>query len=367
MIHRYHLLFLLTFTLSCQSGQSTDSTVDLEELPVVQPQSILEVEQAGEYFFQHLNYSSVALHNGNVIINDRPQGIILRISPDGELLETVAQQGRGPGEIQDASALNTDPDENLVIFDQSNQKVVRYRSDGSGPEEFMPAAPEEYRVRSVFALAENNHYLVVQWSPSALIDENRNYINRLRVYNRNSESYTAEHTYPGRDFAQLLIDGQVRGGAPVPFVPEFHFSLSNNRETLFVTWTENNEIAEINTRFDTLRTIDVPYLMEQLTKNEIDSLEQEFSHYHPNQWRTIEEKLPGVKMGYDGMLVDHRNRIWLKLTRQSAHQEWLILSAEGDPEKRVQLPKEGMLTHVSEHHLGFREDDHKFALYEAVE
>ncbi|MEX0660747.1 MAG: hypothetical protein WEA58_13890 [Balneolaceae bacterium] len=44
-----------------------------------------------------------------------------------------------------------------------------------------------------------------------------------------------------------------------------------------------------------------------------------------------------------------------------------MLNQDGEPEMRVQLPKEGMLTHISEHHIGFRADDHLFALYELEE
>ena len=52
-----------------------------------------------------------------------------------------------------------------------------------------------------------------------------------------------------------------------------------------------------------------------------------------------------------------------------ADQEWIVLNQDGQPEMRVQLPKEGYVTHVSEHYIdiGFRADGHLFALYELVE
>ena len=126
-------------------------------------------------------------------------------------------------------------------------------------------------------------------------------------------------------------------------------------------------MAELNSSLDTLRILDVPLKRELLTRAEIDSLERIFNERSPNPWNAVHALLPEYKVSFDGMIVDHLDRIWLKLTRRSEFQEWLILSNDGEPEKLVQLPKEGILTHVSEHHLGFRADSHLFALYEAIE
>ena len=81
----------------------------------------------------------------------------------------------------------------------------------------------------------------------------------------------------------------------------------------------------------------------------------------------MEELLPEKKVPSDKMVVDPQNRIWLKLTLRSDYQEWIVLDQTGLPEFRVQFPKEGMVTHISDQHIGFRADDHLFSLYELVE
>lgn len=97
---------------------------------------------------------------------------------------------------------------------------------------------------------------------------------------------------------------------------------------------------------------------------ERDSLEGE---YRPEYWESVEELLPDQKVPVDKMIIDSQNKIWLKLTLQPAKQEWVVLGQDGSPVMRAQFPKEGMVTHVSEHHIGFRADDHLFSLYELVE
>jgi hypothetical protein len=59
--------------------------------------------------------------------------------------------------------------------------------------------------------------------------------------------------------------------------------------------------------------------------------------------------------------------IWLKLTFRSDSQEWIVIHQDGTSQFRVQFPKEGMVTHISDQHIGFRADDHLFALYELTE
>ncbi len=362
------LPFIFLIFLACNTDLEQGSEyIDLSELPVERPAQIMQTDHVGDFYFDHLNYATVALQNGNILINDREQAFILEISPDGKLVRQVTRQGRGPGEILDASRLHSDHNGNLVLFDQMNQKAVRYINNES-PEEFMPHFSEGYRVRTVYPLKEENQFLVFQWMPSALMDDSNEFINRMLVYDLDSENYIKDHTYPGQTFAQLIVDEQVRGGSPVPYTPEFLYSFSPERDRIYVSWTEENEIAVLSTNLDTLNTIRIPLTKDRLTQTDIDSLENwSNNNLHRNQWRTIEEKLPDYKVSYDEMIVDHHNRIWLKLTRQSADQEWLVISENGDPFKIVNLPKEGILTHISEHHLGFRENDYTFSLYEAVD
>jgi hypothetical protein len=48
---------------------------------------------------------------------------------------------------------------------------------------------------------------------------------------------------------------------------------------------------------------------------------------------------------------------------QEECQEWIVLDQDGTHQFRVQFPKEGMVTHISDQHIGFRADDHLFAHY----
>lgn len=359
--------FLLLFLACSTNNQESSEYIDLEKLPTERPTQFMQTDHADNIFFDHLNYATTVKENGNIIVNDRPQAVILEINPEGELVEIVASKGQGPGEIQDASRLSAGLNESLVIFDQRNYKIVQYDLNNRSHYEFLPFQPDQYRIRSAHALHDPDLFLIVEWKPSALSNPGEDFTNRIVIYNQESDSILARHTYPDRVFARQIIEGAVRGGAPVPYSPALHFSTSNNNKSIYISWSEHNEIAELDLSLDTLRTIPVPLELKQLAKSEIDSIEQSYNDKRPSPWEFIEPLLPGEKVAYEEMTIDHSDRIWLKLTYQSEWQNWLILSNDGTPQKIVQLPKEGILTHVSEHHLGFRENDYTYSLYEAVD
>jgi hypothetical protein len=361
------LTALLFPLISCSSGNDRSDILNPDTLPVVEPAKLMEADQAGDVYFAHLNYTSAVLSSGNVIISDRQEAVILEISPEGELVRQIAGKGRGPGELQDMAGLSLDPDHNLYTYDQINQKIIIYLSEGSNPVELQPFQPDEFRVRSVYALQNDEKLLVRKWLPSALQDESKSFVNRMIVYDRKEDAILSDQQYPDRIMARQTVNGSVVGGRIVPFTPDFLFSVSAGRESIYVSWSESNEIAQVDLSFDTLRTIQVNLERERLERSEMDSLEQDIGGRSPDMWRAVAEKLPEYKVSYEGMITDHLDQIWLKLTRWSAWQEWLVLSNEGDPQKIIRLPKEGRLTHVSEHHIGFREDDHIFALYEPVD
>ena len=363
-------LWILTvvFLLSCTVNEEGDYWANLGELPEERPTQLIEFDQTGEIFFTHLNYSTEVADNGDVILNDRHANVLLKISENGELVNIIANQGRGPGEVGDILSMQMDAAGGIHVYDQQNQKSVYYEPVRYEPSEFIIQTTNGNRVTKMFPIKDTQSYFVIERNLSAWLDDTAEPFTSLRVYDRETDSTRVQWNYPAANYARLVVDGRVLGGARVPFGSEFLYDISSDKDSFYVSWSENSQIAELDSELDTIRTIDVRLERTPVSEDELADIEEEFSDHHPNQLRSVMDLLPDRKVSYEEMMVDHQNRIWLKLTRWHENdQEWLILSEEGEPEKRVLLPKEGMLTHISEHHLGFRKDDHIFALFEAVE
>jgi hypothetical protein len=359
------LLFSLIL-LSCSQSPETDSRTEFEDLPVAQLKLISDFDQSGEYFFQHLNYSSIALPNGDIILNDRAGSFIIRVNPQGELIDLIARQGNGPGEIQDPLSIQMVDDSTLLIVDQRRQKIIRKTLDSSAIEEFTLPRTETSRVNEAYATEEPDIINVNWWNFSALTQFDAESKSRISSYNLVSEATIKDLEYPGDIHALFLSDnGQPRGSTKVPFSAELLYDYSQDKTELYAFWPEDYQITVFDPiELDTLRTIPVNLISESLSSTERDSLERE---YQKAQWVTVKELLPEQKVPADKMIIDSQNRIWLKLTVQSDSQEWIVLDQNGTPEFRAQFPKEGIVTHISEQHIGFRADDHLFSLYELGE
>ncbi len=363
-------LWLLAAALlvSCTGNENADFRTTIDELPEERPEQLIEFDQVGDIYFGHLNYRSEVMPDGDVILNDRQEAVMLRITETGELVDIIASEGRGPGEVGDILSMQVDSTGGIHIYDQQNQKSVYYEPGSYEPSEFIIQTTNGNRVNKMFPIRGTYSYFVVERNLRALLDAESDPVTGLRVYDRGGEATRVQKNFPAADIARLIVDGSVMGGAPVPFGPEFLFEPSAGQETLFVSWSENSQIAELNSELDTVRIIDVKLERLPISENELKDIEEEFSDHHPNQLQSVMDLLPDRKVSYEEMIVDHQNRIWLKMTRWHENdQEWLVLSEEGEPVKRVFLPKDGMLTHVSGHHIGFRKDDHLFALFEAVD
>lgn len=359
---------LASFLLqSCSQTPEPDSKTEFENLPAAELELISEFDQSGDYFFQHLNYTTEVLSSGDILLNDRQGGYIIRVNPQGEFVSQVAGQGNGPGEVQDPLSIQLVDESTLLIVDQRRMRIIKKTLDSTEIDEFTVPQGEASRVSQAYATTDPD-IISVKWSGFyEFSDSNVEPVTRISSYNPGSEEFISDIRYPGVTMAALLSnDGQPLGATKVPFTPELLFDYSADKTELYMFWSEDSQITVFDPiQLDTIRTIPIDLISESLSSTELDSLEGEYDQ--SNWWEAVEELLPDQKAPADKMIVDHQNRIWLKLTLQSDYQKWIVLDQTGSPQFRVQFPKEGMVTHISEHHIGFRADDHLFSLYELVE
>ena len=66
------------------------------------------------------------------------------------------------------------------------------------------------------------------------------------------------------------------------------------------------------------------------------------------------------------MIINLGRNIWGNLNSVSGFDQWLAVSLRGEQLSIVNFPKDSMLTHISENHLGVRLDDITFALFEVL-
>jgi len=121
-------LLLFVFLSSCSQTPDSESKSAFENLPVAELELISEFDQSGDYFFQHLNYMTEVLSNGDILLNDKEGAFIIQINPKGELVNLIARQGNGPGEVQDPQSIQMTSDSTLLIVDQLRMRIIKKHS-----------------------------------------------------------------------------------------------------------------------------------------------------------------------------------------------------------------------------------------------
>ncbi len=359
-------LILVSFLLqSCSQPQEPNLKAEFDNLPIAELELTSEFDQSGEYFFQFINHrNTISLDNGDIILADRQGSFLIRINEQGDFVSQLSREGRGPGEVLDPISIEKTGD-SIWIYDQERKRIIRKTLDGSNVNEFMPPNFNSFQVTGINPIEDKVIHLTLS-DLSFIMNPEKEPANRLVAYQTSTENVISSFDYPSDTWVSFQIDGQPAGGAAlVPYTPKFLQDLSTSGLEFYAFWPEDSNIYVLNPiTFDTLRNIPINLPSEQISSAEIDSLQQNFRE---DMWPQVMDVLPDTKSPADKMIVDPQNRIWLKLSLQSDYQEWIVLDQTGSPEFRVQFPKEGIVTHVSDAHIGFRADDHLFALYKLTE
>lgn len=343
--------------VSCGEEEQRSTTPDIDDLLSFTATEIFSMSEVDEVYFSHLGYESVVLENGNILIPDRQLSNLIVIDDEGNLIKTV-RDGRGPGEIQDAYEFTVDALGNIYTYDQGNDKILVFDKDADLLKEVIPANYESTSLAKAYPMMDDE-WIFELTSFEFLRNEDKQREKLLIKYDLNAEEYGEKFNLNAEPYARLIIAGNVMGGAQVPYSPGTISAYNSEGKTLFLFETSTNHIAEINASYDTLNTIQVNLPTEELSQAERDSMR---SGYMDEQWKTMQELLPEVKAPVSKMIY-HKGELWMESNILGDSEMWLVLNEEGQITRVVHLPKDSMLMHVSNEHLGVRLNDVTFALY----
>lgn len=359
------LISIMLIITACGGADQSDSEVDLSNIITFTADEISSFDQVGDKYFGHLGYESKVLENGNIVIGDRQLSNILVITPEGEL-QKVVESGRGPGEVLDAYLFVKNLNGGITVYDQGNKKVIRFDKNFELLEEWIPEPFEDtffkysYEVGGGKILYELSSFSYMQ-NPEE--EREKTFLQYLPV----KEEYGERLDLKDRPYALMYLEnGSLVGAGQVPFSFELLSAYNPDNKTIFIFKSDTDLIAEIDFNFDTLSTIPVNLPLERISEVELDSLKEELTTDDVTSgdfWQRVEEMMPQRKAQADKMLY-HNGEFWLKSNLRGNHQKWFVVNMDGQILRAVNLPKESMLMHVSDEHLGVRLDDVTYALYE---
>lgn len=110
------------------------------------------------------------LSNGDILLNDREGAFVIQINPQGELVNLIARQVNGPGEVQDPQSIQMVSDSTLLIVDQRRMRIIKKTLDSFEIEQFNLPRGEASRVNEAYATPDPNIVSVKWFDYAALTD-----------------------------------------------------------------------------------------------------------------------------------------------------------------------------------------------------
>lgn len=351
------LLVIFASIISC-AGKKKNSAINLSDVNKVTPNEIIRFDRIEDLYFSHLSYKSIAIGSKRTIIADREIKFIALIDNNGKPLKKI-REGRGPGEILDVYEMTETSNNTIYFNDSGNQKILLYDENLNFIKEFKPKPYGGTAITNIYP-GKEDQFIFELTSFDFLENKDKENEKMLIQYNLENEEYGKEITIKDRPYARTYLDGRLVGASQVPFSDIVLTSYNPENKSVFIYETSKSQMIEINTGFDTLNTVLLNLPREKLNDTEIDSLRGD---ERSEQWKTMSAYLPEFKSVAERFFYNNK-QFWLQSNLRGDYQKWFVLNMEGQIIKIVNLPKDVMVTHVSNENIGVRINDVEFALFE---
>ncbi|WP_157464724.1 hypothetical protein [Balneola vulgaris] len=361
---RFIILGFLLMGMACTSEPKKQTTSErIESIPSLTPTLIKSVSQIDDFYFGYLGLNSITTVDESILLPVFHPASIIKTDKSLTTVITETIKGRGPGEVQDVGVPSYF-EERVVVYDQMQDRYSVFDTDLNLIREAFPPKGN-YSMYEVYASTD---------SINLVFTKGRAYGNReinstnLFLYNFDTEKLEHSLGIIGRLQAPIgkSINGRFGSWIYLPFGVKQLISESETAGRLWLFDTQTTEIAEVNQSFDTLRTITVELPTEDVTTEEVDEFikheDGENNYLDVESEERIRNAFPKTKAVADKMIVKNQ-QIWLKSNLSGPTQLWFVLNMEGEIEYKVHLPNNGMVTHVSDDHIGVRIDDSTFGLF----
>ncbi len=343
--------------ISC-AGDKGEKTVDLTKVPLFEPQEIQRFDHFGDFYYSYLGISSAATEDGGFVIPSWNPAHLIIVGKDGIPIKQTSL-GKGPGEFIDVGVPGFGLSM-ITTFDQMQKKVVVLDSALNLIREFIVEPVADYGMYRVEPLSDSKVF--IEMMSNNIFSANEEKTKMYGIYSIENDELEHQIITKAKNWAPIgdVINSRSGSIVQVPYSVDQLSAVDPVSETVFMFDTRTDVIAEQNAELDTVHTIKVRVPKELLNEADRDSLKADENY--SEDWEYLEPYLAEEKALAEKMMI-FEDQIWLQTNLRGEHTIWIVLNKEGELIKKVNLPKNSMLTHISRLHLGVRLNEIEFALF----
>lgn len=332
-----HYLFICTFmVVACKTGEKTEvSHADASDVSTINLKKIAAFNEIGAYYLSGFR-DVLITNNGNLLVNDFNMKSIMYLDEDGNLLQQIGREGRGPGEFSAVDRLLLTPEDSLHVFDRNNarQQVFAY-SNGEWTfvrEHSRKVEVSEY-IRSTFpqfvfyADSELWGHFRNDVSPS---DTTTMYTGWISLIDHNLNSIGYKQLMRPLQEAVVIRERNsvIANTHPIGFREFLH---SDSEGFLHSIRNDGNALSVFDINGDIRKAMDLPLEKRPLNADQVtEYLSFMRENYGRDTARLAEEKVLPHQPTVNDFIMDNEGRYWIQTpTTEPAKINWFAFEPDG--------------------------------------
>jgi hypothetical protein len=306
-------------------------------------------------------------NSGGVFIADGDQNAIHSYRPNGQYIQKMGQEGKGPGEFTGLHSVDHQ-DDRLYAFDEGQRRisvfdlsslsfstVIPLAQENRDADNLPNAIPSGFHVRSdgtllvqfndTFARGKGD---TQQYTPYYLVDQEgkviSDKIHETKLADEIGNSDMMVFVRPPYGRRSLLETGPA--------------------DNIYSSWTEDFLIKQYNSNGEYQQAIYYPYEKAPLNISELVN-EQYDSKMVRDVVRNADS--PSTWPAMNSMTVDDQSRLWIStITDDKETYQWWVISSEGELLAKFSWPRSHSLEEVTNGNVYTRETDEETGLEQIV-
>ena len=290
----------------------------------------------------HRMTGAVRLSGGQIAVADGGLGSsrISLFSPQGEFIGVVGRTGEGPGEYQTVTSLQLGPEDSLIAFDRSLQRLTVFKLDQDEPriEAYRPR-PEVAEGGPLGAILRISNETWVGreaetpiWGPPGTISRDTMSVGLMDA---SLDTFEALEHVPG-----IMSTVFLREGRRVLTLPAFSPNVLSSTwgRCVFLSAADTSLVSVYSEAGDLIGQFHGPGEPRPVQEEHLDSLlAAQLRRTPENQWPRVRQRLEDAEHTsylpyYRRMILDEWGHIWLQEYQppQGLGSRWFVLSQSGE-------------------------------------
>ncbi len=363
MVRSYLLsiLFITCFLGSCSSGSDSSELIDYETLNELTARVAMEIGESEDYLPGRLR-DLVVTSDGTILVSDWASVSIEQFSAEGEHLSTIAEEGGGPGELNNFFFVYHIGNDTVMVREQSMQKKYYSKSGDGLFRHIKTISPERSTDRSITIVGAhlNGNYFatageIIRDIQQAAKNEIDYRFSPLVIVNPMEKILEDSVHMLKTPMAHLTRSGN---GIRVDAVPYRHndkfIPLEDNR--YLIARPDSSAFFVFNADHTLDRRIPFHIKERPVTSDDLEHALKDISN---NSVRSeIRSRISDLKPPYLNAWTSD-NYIWLQTDEAEAGKEMVVVDLEGNPKGKFMLTEFDEVAHV--------EDDRVYTLHKNPE